>query len=184
MSIIMDMYKVKWTRLQSEIIKFLCISVGRAVSLRELSRKLHKTPTAVSNGLIELKKDGIVRVEKSENIKLLSIELERDNPKVIEIKRIENLKLIYESGLSNYLRENFPGSTIILFGSYSKGEDIRESDIDIAVIGKEKETDLSDFDKRLERKIIINFYDSFKKIHKHLLENILNGIILNGGVEL
>ena len=75
MSIIMDMYKVKWTRLQSEIIKFLCISVGRAVSLRELSRKLHKTPTAVSNGLIELKKDGIVRVEKSENIKLLSIEL-------------------------------------------------------------------------------------------------------------
>ena len=60
-----------------------------------------------------------------------------------------------------------------------------KSDIDIAVIGrKEKQVGLIKFEKELERKININFYDSFKNIHKHLKENLCNGIILIGGVEL
>jgi hypothetical protein len=32
--------------------------------------------------------------------------------------------------------------------------------------------------------IKLNFYDSFEKIHKHLKENLANGIILTGGFEL
>ena len=93
--------------------------------------------------------------------------------------------MIYELGLSDYLEEQFLGSTIILFGSYSKGEDTISSDIDIAIIGrKEKEIKLESFENIFQRKIIINFYPSFKEIHKHLKENILNGIILFGGVEL
>ena len=47
-----------------------------------------------------------------------------------------------------------------------------------------KRIDLSEFDKTLERKININFYPSFKDIHKHLRENIFNGIVLVGGIEL
>ena len=83
------------------------------------------------------------------------------------------------------MREGFPGSTIILFGSYSKGDDTTSSDIDIAIIGvKEKENDLAKFNKILERTITINFYSSFKSIHKNLLDNILTGILLSGGVEL
>ena len=37
---------------------------------------------------------------------------------------------------------------------------------------KEKKLDLSNFNKILERKILINFYPSFKEIHKHLRENL------------
>ena len=58
-------------------------------------------------------------------------------------------------------------------------------DIDISVIGtKGKETDLIEFEKLLERKIIINFYMSFKNIHKNLRNSILNGILLEGRVEI
>ena len=72
-----------------------------------------------------------------------------------------------------------------MFGSYSKGDDTVHSDIDIAVIGrKEKEITLKKFEERFQRKIIINYYPSFKEIHKHLKENIFNGIILTGGIEL
>jgi len=72
-----------------------------------------------------------------------------------------------------------------LFGSYSRGDDLITSDIDIAIIGrKEKNTDLSEYEKKLERKIILNFYPSFSKIHKNLKENILNGDVLVGGIEL
>ena len=44
--------------------------------------------------------------------------------------------------------------------------------------------ELEKYEKILNRRININFYDSWKKIHENLKNNILNGIILHGGVEL
>ena len=93
--------------------------------------------------------------------------------------------MIYESKLIDFLYEKFPEATIILFGSYSYGEDTINSDIDIAIIGtKEKDINLTEFEKKLEHNISINFYDNLHKINKHLRNNILNGIILKGGIEL
>lgn len=186
------MYKLKWTRLQTEIFRFLCIKAGQTLNLREVSKALKVSPTAVSNALAELEKEGLVKVKKSKTINLLSIEFNRDNQKAIEMKRVENLKMIYESGLSDFLFNEFPGCTIILFGSYSRGEDVwtggteeNRSDMDIAIIGTGgREVDLTKFDKMLERVVSINFYKSWEDIHKHLKNNILNGILLHGGVEL
>ena len=181
----MDMYKLKFTKLQNEIFRLLCIKAGMALNQRGISRLLKVSPTAVAKALPALKKESLVKIEKTQNMNLSSVELNRDNEKAIAFKRIENLKLIYESGLSMYLSESFPGCTIILFGSYSLGEDTTDSDIDIAVIGsKEKETDLSRFDKILERTVFIHYYDRFSKINRNLCANILNGITLNGYVEL
>jgi len=99
--------------------------------------------------------------------------------------------MIYESGLVGFLQEGFPGCAIILFGSYSRGDDIlnvnegHKSDIDVAIIGtKGKETELTKFEELLERIITINFYLSFKEIHKHLKDSILSGILLSGSVDL
>ena len=65
------------------------------------------------------------------------------------------------------------------------GEDTNTSDIDIAVIGrKEKMLHLREYEKILNREININFYNSWKEIHEHLKNNILNGILLHGYVEL
>ncbi|MBI2045051.1 nucleotidyltransferase domain-containing protein [Candidatus Pacearchaeota archaeon] len=186
----MDTYTIKWTRLQTEVFRFLCIKAGQSLNLREIAKSLKKSPTAVSKSLQDLEKEGLVKVRKIGNMNLLSIEFNRDNEIAIELKRVENLKLIYESGLAKFLEENFPGTTIILFGSYSRGDDAwtneeTKSDIDIAIIGtKSKEIKLTEFNKKLERTVIINFYPSFKEIHKHLKDNILNGIVLSGSVDL
>ena len=95
------------------------------------------------------------------------------------------MKNIYLSGIFDYLEQSLAGGNIILFGSYARGEDGKGSDIDIAVIGrKEKQLDLKKFEKTLNREIIVQFYDSWKKIHEHLRNNILNGIVLSGSVEL
>ena len=103
----------------------------------------------------------------------------------MQLKRVENLRQIYESGLADFLEKEFAGSVIILFGSYARAEDMLNSDIDVAIIGsKEKITDLEEFEKILERKIYLNFYPSFKEIHKNLKENIFNGIVLAGGIKL
>lgn len=186
------MYKLKWTRLQSEIFRLLCIKAGQTLNLRSLARSLKVSPTAVSQALSGLEKEKWVTIKRSKTINLLSIELNRDNPKAVQLKQVENLKMIYESGLADFLYNKFPGCTIILFGSYSRGEDVyfgegvdNNSDIDIAIIGIEsKEENLNKFEKVLERTISINYYKSWKGIHKHLKDNILNGILLSGGVEL
>jgi predicted nucleotidyltransferase len=188
----MDMYNIEWTQLQYRILRFLCIKAGQTFNLRGIARPLKVSPTAVSNALKELKASGLVSVESSKKMNLMSIKLNRDNKAAIEFKRTENLRLIYESGLADFLYNEFPGCTIVLFGSYSKGYDVwigetedSRSDIDVAIIGsKEKAINLTEFDKKLERAISLNFYDSWKDIHKHLRNNILDGITLSGGVEL
>ena len=174
------------------IFKLLCMKAGQTLNLRGIARYLRVSPTAVSNAMKDLEKEKIIKVEKSEIIKLLSIEFNRDNHAAVQIKRVENLRMIYESGLANILYNEFPGCAIILFGSYSLGEDVwfgekdeRSSDIDIAIIGtKGKEIDLAKYNKLLERSISINFYKSWSDIHRNLKTNILRGITLSGGIDL
>ena len=181
----MDMYKLKFTRLQNEIIRYLSIKSGGSFNLRGLARPLNVSLTAVSKALKLLEQENLVKVEKDSDSKRLSIELNKKNPRIFTLKRIENLKLLHESGLVDYLSEKLPGRTIILFGSYAFGEDTIDSDIDIAVIGsKEKDIKLTKFDKMLERTIFLHFYDSLDKIEKNLRANILNGITLEGAVEI
>ena len=179
----MDMYKLKWTQLQLEVFALLCQKAGEKLSQREISKILKVSPTAVANSIKKLKNTELIKVEKTKTINFISFN--RDNPRAIELKRVENLKNIYISGLSDYLERELAGSTIILFGSYSMGGDTNTSDVDIAVIGrKDKMLHLEEFEKFLNRKINVNFYDSWNKIHEHLKNNILNGILLHGGVEL
>jgi len=179
----MDISKVKLTNLQIDIFSLLCSRAGEKLSQREIAIKINVSPTAVANALVNLKEGGLVKVEKVKNINFVSFN--RDEKKALELKRVENLKNIYLSKLSDYLEVQFAGAAIIIFGSYSLGEDTTYSDIDLAVIGrKEKIVNLEKFEKILNRKININFYNSFKNIHKHLLNNILNGIVFAGNVEL
>lgn len=180
----MDIYKLKFTVLQQEILRFLFIKSGMSFNERALAKSLKVSPTAVSNSMAAMKKEGLIIVKKDES-KRWSIELNRDSQKVMQLKRSDNLKQIYECGLSEILEKEFAGATIVLFGSYSRGEDTITSDIDLAVIGrKEKNVDITKFEKILGRKININFYDSLKDVHKNLKENICNGIVLAGGIEL
>ena len=179
------MYTLKFTRLQNEIFRLLSIKSGEKLNKRTIANLLKVSPTAVSKSLMLLEKEGLVKIEREEKMNLSLVRLNREDSRAIGLKRAENLKMLYESGLVEDLEEKFPGSTIILFGSYAYGDDTIKSDVDIAVIGcKDKEIDLDNFERLLEREIRINFYKDFKKIHEHLKENLYNGIILKGGFEL
>jgi len=177
--------KLKLTLLEQEILRTLNKKAGTTLNARNLSNLVSVSQPAISKSLPKLEKLDLITVRKDKLSGRLSIELNRDNQKVIGLKRVDNLKQIYDSDFVYYLYDLFPGSTIILFGSYSHGEDTILSDIDIAIIGtKEKILDLANFEKLLERKIIINFYKDFKSINAHLLNNILNGIVIRGSIEL
>jgi DNA-binding MarR family transcriptional regulator len=177
--------KLKLTNLQEDILRLLFIKTGISLNQRRIAEILKVSQPAVMKALPKLQKQDLVEAIQDKESKRWSIELNRENQNAIWLKRADNLKQIYESGLVQFLYDKLPGATIMLFGSYSSGEDTINSDIDLAAIGiKNKELDLTKFDKMLERKIIINYYDSFQDINKNLLNNILNGITLKGAVKI
>ena len=180
-----NIYKLELTNLQQRILRLLFIKAGASLNQRQIANFLDVSPPAVMKSLPNLEKENLIKIKQDKETKRWEIGLNRDYHRVMQLKRAENLKLIYETGFADFLEQEFAGATIILFGSYSRGEDIINSDIDLAVIGrKDKQLNLEEYEKKLERQININFYDSFKNIHKHLKENLCNGIILIGGIEL
>jgi len=181
----MDKYKLKWTGLQLRILRFLCIKSGESFSLRKIARNLNVSPTAISKSIKFLEKETLIVKEKKTEVNQFSVTLNKFNKNIFELKKIENLHIIYESKLIEILQEKFIGSTIILFGSYSKGEDTIKSDIDIAIIGsEEKKINLKEQEAYLERKINLQFYENTNSIHKTLRENIYNGIVLSGNITI
>ena len=187
--------KPKLTLLQQDILRLLYIKAGLSLNQNNIARYLKVSPPAVMKALPKLKDENFIIIRQDKNSKRWSIELNQDNKKVIDLKRADKLKQIYDSNVSDHLEQLFAGNLIILYGSYSRGEDTliydneeHSSDIDIAIIGINKNHEELDefieYEKILERKIHIIFFKSFKDIHDDLKNNILNGIILSGSVEL
>ena len=180
-----NIYELRLTNLQQKILRLLFVKAGISLNALNIAKILGVSQPAVMKSLPYLEKENLIKIQQDKESKRWSIELNGENYKVMQLKRADNLKLIYESGLADFLEKEFAGATIILFGSYSRGDDTIKSDIDFAVIGrKDKLIDLEKFEKIFEREININFYESFKNIHKNLKENLFNGIILAGGIRL
>ena len=70
--------------------------------------------------------------------------------------------------------------SIVVFGSYQKGEDTEDSDIDIFVEANEEKINLEKFEKLLNRKIQLHFNPNFKTYSKELKNNIANGWVFGG----
>lgn len=172
---------MKNTDTKERILKILFETPNKEYYLRELSRIIKISPNAVSTGLKELEKENLALMEKKVTLK---IRANQENQKFKQLKRINNLNNIYSSGIIDYLGEKFPLSTIILFGSYSKGEDTERSDIDFAILDtKEKALELEKYEKSLNRRVNIEFIN-IRNITKELRNSIINGISLKGNIEL
>ncbi|MBI4181975.1 MAG: nucleotidyltransferase domain-containing protein [Candidatus Aenigmarchaeota archaeon] len=173
------------TVLQQEVLRHLFLHAGQAFNARGLALAVGVSHPGIAKALPALERRGLVRVAKDKASKRLSIELNRENPLVIGLKRADNVRLLYESGLAAHLVEQFPGCAVIVFGSFAKGEDTLTSDVDVAVVGhRGKALDLRRFEKVLMKEIRVNAYPSFRGMERELLGNILGGILLSGWIEL
>ena len=181
----MDIYQERFTNLQNSILGLLCLKSGKKFNQRELSQMLKVSPTAIAKSLPLLVEYELIKIEKIGKINLKQIYFDRDSVKADRFKKWKNLQFFYDCGVLDYLEEKCPGCTIILFGSFARGEDTFNSDIDIAIIGcARKKMDLSKFELKILHEINVNFYNSLSKIDKGLKENILQGITVFGGIEL
>ncbi len=146
--------------------------------VRELAHESKVNPNSVLNVVKELEKDGLVKKETKKHITEISAIL--DSPSFTAKKLLFNLAKIYESKIIDFLVENYHPKAIILFGSYSRGEDIKKSDIDIAIVTDNHEImDMEKFEKTLNRRIHLVPID-YKKISDELYINLINGIVVYG----
>src|SRR3989344_6682586 len=120
----METIKLIFTKLQTQIFRLMCINAGKKLNLSDIAKKLKVSVTAISKAVPLIEKSELIKAEKDKKMNLIIVSLNRDNPKAMHFKRVENLKQIYESKLVDFLEDKFMGGTIILFGSYSRGDDI------------------------------------------------------------
>ena len=157
-------------------------SPTRNFSMRELSRKAKIAQPSTLNILRQLVKEKLII--RDENGLYPTYNANRDDELFKIYKKQDLILRLHESGLINYLYDSCMPATIILFGSASLGEDIESSDIDIYLQCKERKLELAKYEKALNRNISGFFDESLINIPVHLKNNIINGIVLKGYVDV
>ena len=146
-------------------------------TIRALARKAGIAPPTALEIVRILKKEGLIKDAKVARASQISANFESKT--YIRKKRVYNLDSAYSSGLVDYLVKayNDPKS-IILFGSYSRGDDIERSDIDITVLTSlEKHHNLKQLELLLSRKINIHEV-KIEKVSEEFRNSLCNNISL------
>lgn len=154
--------------------------------LKEISKKAKLAHTSTKNVLNILEKEKLIslRIEKKGKRNFPIYIANQDSSNFKNKKKIFNLNEIEESKILEFLTDTFMPNSIILFGSYSRGEDIESSDIDIFIESNKKEISLNKFEKYFNKKIELHINPNFSSYPKELKNNIINGIILRGYIEV
>ena len=174
---------MKTYNIKEKIKEHFFMNPTKKMRVRQIERELKLPLPSVIRYCKELEKEEILKKETTSEISTYSAD--RTSKKFLIAKRLFNLKSIFESGLLDYMIEEYFNPVIVLFGSYSKGEDTEESDIDLYVeTPKKREFSLQKFEKILNRKIQVFNYKNIKDLsNPHLRNNIINGITINNFLE-
>lgn len=160
----------------------------KEISLNELVKKLKISKTTANKIITKLIKEKFIKREIIGKTWRLSCNIEHEYNKSKKI--CYNLNMIYESKIIGEIHKKINSQSIILFGSYRKGDDTEGSDIDIAVeILGNKELKIEEFltFKKFgyRKNVEVNLHIfSRSKINNNLFSNIANGIILDGFLEV
>ena len=158
-------------------------------SLSDLAKEAGVAKANIGKILSELKNIDFIELTKLS--KIWRIKANIMNWYFIRSKIIYNLNFVYQSGLVEFLNNHFKNPrAIILFGSFRKGEDASNSDIDIAIENEDFKDyeimglrELSEFEKEIGRKIQLHLFNK-KNADLHVFNNIANGIVLMGFLEV
>ncbi len=158
-------------------------SPSREFSVREVARELKIAPATSSKKLKDLMKKGFLKERKERKATLYKVDI--DSEAYRDSKLFYNIRKIKESGLLESINRFYLKPTVILFGSASNGLDIETSDFDLLIISeKTKEfPEREKFERAINRRIQMFVYKELRELeNKHLINSVLNGIVLQGEI--
>lgn len=170
--------------IKDKIKEYFFVHPTQKLRLRQIERALKVHLPSVIRYVHELEQEGIVKKIKIATV--IFYAADRSSHAFLLEKRAFNLRALYTSGLIDFLKQELSNPTIIVFGSYAKGEDIEDSDVDLYVeTPSQKEIHFEKFEKVLQRKIQVFTYANIHRVTNiHLANNIINGTLLNGFLEV
>lgn len=153
-------------------------------NIREIARMLHMAPATASTALKRFADAGIL-IQRAERRHLL-YHANLENDAYRDLKRYFTIRRLRESGLLEAINQHYLKPTVVLFGSAAMGLDTETSDIDLCVISERTDAlpEHERFVKKLDRELQIFAVRNIKDLRNpHLVNNVLNGIVLQGGVQ-
>jgi predicted nucleotidyltransferase len=170
---------------QLGVLKLFLENPHSSYYLRESARLLKMDAMTVKRALDILVADGLLLRVKEKNQILYRGDVE--NPAFRYLKIAYNLSWLRKKKIVEFLNDHMSNITsIILFGSYAKGENDSESDVDILVISLSKNKPTAELTRLLKRDVnLISFtpgqWSQQSKTNKAFyLDIILDGIVLYG----
>lgn len=153
----------------------------REIYGRELVGNIPMSQKAIALALDGLEKEGILKSRKQGNMKFFQLNILNTEMKDILISA-ELMKKINLFNKQRKLAHIFKKDSRIvgLFGSYTKGTQNQDSDIDVFIIGKKQKKDYDTIGKMLDMNISIKYFTD--KVFKNLLnkqDNLCKEIIKN-----
>ena len=175
---------MKTKNIKDKLKEYFFLNTTKRLRVRQIERELKLPLRSVIRYTKELEQEKIIKSEIISNINLYSAD--RSSKFFLLEKKLYNIKLLYHLGLIDKLIEEYNNPVIILFGSFSKGEDIESSDIDLYIeLSRKEKIDLKQIEKKLNKNIKLFIYKNIKEVeNKELANNIINGITLNNFIEV
>lgn len=168
---------------RSQVLKALFDRPEYRYHLRELARATGLNPNTVSTVVDRLEEEGIVARERRKH--LVEIRAGTGSTRYRRAKQLDNIGRLYSSGLVDHLVAFYDDpEAVVLIGSYSRGEDWSESDIDIAVVtSSDEHPDLGTFEAVLKRSVHLLVVEK-GTVSDEFTENLANGIVVHGRLSL
>lgn len=170
---------------QLKVLKLFIENPHSSYYLRESARILKMDPMTVKRSLDLLVEDKLLIKFKDKNSILYAANIV--TPAFRHIKISYNLSWLKEKGLTEFLTNQMNTVTsIILFGSYAKGENDEDSDVDILTISLSKDKPTAELAKLLQRDVnLVNFtpaqWSNQSTTNKAFyIDIIIDGIVLYG----
>lgn len=151
---------------------------------REIAKRYKLNQKTVANTLNRLEKEGILKYKTEGKNKYYF--LNDFNPLIKEIVRIIEIEkkadfLKKHKSIVNLIRkiEQKSEGIVVLFGSYARGNEKKDSDLDLLLIGK---ADLEDLEKSYNKKlnVIKSTKEKFDGESPFIREVLKNHIVLKG----
>jgi len=166
------------------ILKVFLEDPYRGFNVREIARILKIAPATASKKLKNFAKKGLLKEKKDRTYNLYKANVDSDAYR--DIKVFYNINKLKNSGIIESLNKYYVKPTIILYGSASDGFDTKDSDIDLVIISEKisEFPELKKFEKKLNKEIQIFNIKNLKDLkNEHLINNVLNGIVLQGKIK-
>jgi len=162
-----------------KIAELLFTKPNSTFHIRGLAKETGFSTTAITKSIKELEQQNLITVEKTAITTNIRSNIE--SKKYQFYKKILNLYRIEQYNLLELLQKTYRAKTIVLFGSFARGEDIEGSDIDFLIItNKREKINLSKYEKIFQRKINLHVVSSLNKSTNEFKNGIANGVILHG----